>query len=514
MQPLHKSCYHLDKRCYEEFRLTEDILMEHAALGMAEYIKAHFPRDSTLLIIAGVGNNGADGIVLARLLCGYCAVKLFLPFGVKSAMAKIQLERVEKLGVEIIDTLPNLSGVMALASPKGGAKVALPKSYDIIVDALFGAGLGRELDGKTQEIIKTMNELDSFKIACDIPTGISEEGNPLPIAFCADVTITMGALKESLYSDNAKDFVGEILCADLGLPRATYDVPSDTYLLEESDLKLPSRIQKTTHKGTYGHLAVIAGEKEGAGILSALSALHFGIGLVTIVGDLKSSLPYSVMQDGRLPANTTAIALGMGFGSDWQSERVQEVIKSKEPIILDADIFHSATIEKFLEQTERAIVLTPHPKEFVALWNRLFGGEASASLVTVEGDQAMLKPHFRELDIATLQSMRLHYVREFCRYYPHITLLLKGANSIIAQDKECFVNPHGSAKLSKGGSGDVLSGLIGALLAQGYSSLDAAIQASLALTAGARRYNGSSYAMLPTDLIEEIGQLEKNSSTF
>jgi len=493
MQPLHKSCYHLDKRCYEEFRLTEDILMEHAALGMAEYIKNNFEEGSSILIVAGSGNNGADGIVLARLLYGLYDVRLFVTFGVHPDMAKIQLKRTQKSGVKVVTKISDA---------------------DIIVDAIFGAGLNRELDSSFVTYIEKMNAYNGFKIACDIPTGISEEGNPLPIAFCADVTITMGALKESLYSDNAKDFVGEILCVDLGLPRKVYDMPTQTYLLDESDISLPFRKAKTTHKGTYGHLAVIAGEKEGAGILSSMASLRFGVGLVTMVGDVKSSLPYSVMQDRRLPMNTTAIALGMGFGSDWQSEGVQEVIKSKEPIILDADIFHSDTIEKFLEQTERVVVLTPHPKEFVALWNRLFGGEALASLATVEEDGVRLKPHFRELDIITLQAKRLHYVREFCRLYPHITLLLKGANSIIAQNKQCFVNPHGSAKLSKGGSGDVLSGLIGALLAQGYSSLDAAIQASLALTAGARRYNGSSYAMLPTDLIEEIAQLEKNSSTF
>ncbi len=473
MQPLHKSCYHLDQRCYEQFGLTEDILMEHAALGMAVYIKAHFPRGSSLLIVAGVGNNGADGVVLARLLSGYCRVQLFLPLGVKSAMARIQLERVKRLSIEFVESIIE---------------------SDIVIDALFGAGLSRGLDNKTQEIIKSMNSLKGFKIACDIPTGISEAGNPLPIAFKANITITMGALKESLYSDNAKDFMGEIECVDLGLPRETYDIPSESYLLERSDLKLPSRIQKTTHKGTYGHLAVIVGVKEGAGILSALASLRFGVGLATIVGAVKSAIPYSLMQSTTLPPNTTAIALGMGFGSDWSDTRVDTLLKSDTPLILDADIFHTERIVAFLEQSERAIVLTPHPKEFVSLWNRLYR-EAP-------------------LDIATLQANRLYYVRKFCLDYPSIVLLLKGANSIIAHHKECFVNPHGSAKLSKGGSGDVLSGLIGALLAQGYKPLEAAISASLALSLAAQQYQGGSYAMLPTDLIEEIAKLEKDSGTF
>jgi len=131
--------------------------------------------------------------------------------------------------------------------------------------------------------------------------------------------------------------------------------------------------------------------------------------------------------------------------------------------------------------------LTPHPKEFVDLWN-----------LTIDSP----------LNIAVLQANRLEKVREFCSLFPNVTLLLKGANMIIAHGESLFINPYGRGNLSKGGSGDVLSGLIGALLAQGYDILTATIQGSLALTAGANAYRGSSYAMLPSDLIEAIGNLE------
>ena len=470
MQNLYESCYHLDQRCYQEYSLTEDILMEHASLGMANYIKANFPQGSTVLIVAGVGNNGADGIALARLLFGYYQVKLFLPFGVKSNMAKNQYKRVQQLGIETIDTLIE---------------------SDIIVDALFGAGLSRKLDSATEDIIQKINHLKGFKIACDIPSGISQKGNPLPLAFQADITITMGAMKESLYTDNAKEFVGNIFCIDLGVARSLYEIPTQTYLLDIQDLKLPSRIAHTTHKGYFGHLAVFSGNKEGASILCAMASLRFGVGLVTIVGEPSSHLPYSIMQDSKLPYNTTAIAFGMGFGTEYDNYRVQSILNSDLPIILDADIFYTTLIKDFLQQTQRSIVLTPHPKEFISLWKILFD---------------------EELDITTLQANRLQFVRQFCSHYPKITLILKGSNSIIAQDKKCFINPHGSARLSKGGSGDVLSGLVGALLAQGYSSIDSAIHASLALTLATKQYQGSSYSMLPTDLIKEVEKLEKNSS--
>ena len=469
MQPLYKSTYPLDHRCYEDYALTEDILMEHASMGMANYIKTNFKEKSSVLIVCGVGNNGADGLVLARHLQSSYDVKIYLPFGVRSEMAELQLARVELLDIEFVDEV---------------------EEADVIVDALFGAGLSRELDEQTRKLIVQLEKLKGFKIACDVPTGIDVDGNPFPMALFVDVTITMGALKECLYSDMAKDHVGEIICVNLGLSHEKYTegFETDTFLLEEDDLKLPTRNwSKTTHKGNFGHLAVVTGEKEGASILAGLGALRFGVGLVTMVGDIHSSLPYELMQNIAFPKNTSAIAFGMGYGEGFHSEMIDDMFENNLPLVLDADIFHSETILELLEQRDREIVLTPHPKEFVALWN-----------MTIDSP----------LNIAILQANRFEKVREFCSVYPQVTLLLKGANMLIAQGEQLFVNPHGNPKLSKGGSGDVLSGLIGALLAQGESSLDASINASLALTAGAKNYKGSSYAMLPMDIIEEIIKLE------
>jgi hydroxyethylthiazole kinase-like uncharacterized protein yjeF len=442
--------------------------MEHAAMGMAEYIKEHFPKGSSVLIVAGVGNNGADGIVLARLLQGSYRVKLYLPFGVRSVMAEVQLERVQFLDVEFVNDL---------------------EEADVIVDAIFGAGLSRELDERTRRLIVEMEELNGFKIACDVPTGIDVDGNPLPMALFADVTITMGALKECLYSDMAKEYVGEVIRVDLGLSHEKYTQGFRAYshLLEEVDLKLPTRKRRNTHKGNFGHLAVMAGEKEGASIMAGLAGLRFGAGLVTVVGEVMTPLPLELMQDIEMPYNTTAIALGMGF-SELDEELVEEVAELDCPLLLDAGAFSSELILEFLEQKEREIILTPHPKEFVSLWN-----------MTIDSP----------LNIAILQASRFEKVREFCSLYPHVTLLLKGANMMIAQGSQLYVNPHGTAKLSKGGSGDVLSGLIAGLLAQGETALDASIHGSLALTMSAKVYDGSSYAMLPTDLIDNLGKLEK-----
>ena len=467
VQPLFKSCYPLDQRCYEAYNLTEDVLMEHAANGMANYIRANFEAQSSVLVVCGFGNNGADGLVLARLLDASYDVKIYLPFGVRSVMAEVQLERAESLGIEFVDEL---------------------EATDIVVDALFGAGLSRELDERTRKLIVKLEALNAFKIACDVPTGIDVDGNPLPMALFCDVTITMGALKECLYTDMAKEDVGEIVCVDLGLSHEKYTqgFETDMMLLEEKDLALPSRGRANTHKGNFGHLAVIAGAKEGAGIMSGLAALRFGAGLVSLVGEVETVLPLEVMESLELPHNTTAIAFGMGF-NEFEDEIVDEVVESKEALILDAGVFSHEVILELLDQRDREIVLTPHPKEFVSLWN-----------MTIDSP----------LNIAILQANRFEKVREFCDFFPHVTLLLKGANIIVTQDKQLYINPYGSSKLSKGGSGDVLAGLIGSLLAQGYDGLEASIQATLAFTSASKAYAGSSYAMLATDLIDEVGKLE------
>jgi ADP-dependent NAD(P)H-hydrate dehydratase / NAD(P)H-hydrate epimerase len=471
MQKVFEDCYALDKKCYEEYGLTEDILMEHAAFGMANYIRAKFKLGSSVLIVAGKGNNGADGIVLARQLYGDYEIKLFIPFGVKSEMAILQLKRATHLGIKTIDAI-------------AGA--------DVIVDALFGAGLNKILNDETVHIMHQMNSLQGHKIACDVPTGVSSQGL-MPMAFMADITLTMGTRKESLYLDENKDAVGQIACIDLGISALFYEGTSQTCVLEMEDLNLPTRQKQNSHKGSFGHAAVFSGEKEGAGIIAGMAATHFGAGLTTLVVHEKVSPPPYLMHSTVVPDNATALAIGMGLGGHFESEFLEKyVLGSHLPIVLDADAFLSIELLSVLSQKDREIVITPHPKEFVIMWKLLTG---------------------EQLTVTEVQSKRFETIRMFNAKYPHVTLLLKGANTLIMQEERLYINPLGCSKLSKGGSGDVLSGLIVSLLAQEYTAVEAAIQASLALVMAANNYEGSSYAMLPTDIIEQIALLEVKDSS-
>ena len=466
MQKVFEDCYALDKKCYEEYGLTEDILMEHAASGMANYIRAKFKAGSSVLIVAGKGNNGADGIVLARQLYGDYDVKLYVPFGVKSEMATLQLERATRLGIKLVDECSDA---------------------DVIVDALFGAGLNKVLNEETVHIIHLMNNFQGHKIACDVPTGVSVQGL-MPMAFMADITLTMGARKEALYLDENKDAVGEIACVDLGVSALFYEGTSQTCVLESEDLRLPTRQKQNSHKGSFGHAAVFCGEKDGAGIIAGMAATHFGAGLTTLVVHEKVSPPPYLMHSTVVPDNATALAIGMGLGGHFESEFLEKyVLNSHLPIVLDADAFLSKELLSVLSQKDREIVITPHPKEFVIMWKLLTG---------------------EQLTVTEVQSKRFETVRMFNAKYPHVTLLLKGANTLIMQEERLYINPLGCSKLSKGGSGDVLSGLIVSLLAQEYTAVDAAIHASLALVMAANNYEGSSYAMLPTDIIDEVARLE------
>ena len=454
MQKIFDEVATLDNRCYEKFALSEDILMEHAANGMASFIRDKFVKNSTIIIVCGSGNNGADGIALARLIHGDYDVGVYYAKEPKSEMAKLQTKRTKSIGVSILDELYDA---------------------DILVDALLGTGFSGELSSELSILMDIMNSLDAYKIACDIPSAYK---------FYADITLTMGALKKSMFLDSHKEFVGEIKVLNLGVSRSVYEGDTNWNLLDLEDIKLPLRDKKDSHKGSYGHLALACGEKSGASILSALSALKFGVGLVTLIGYEDETIPHSIMYSHILPKTTTALACGMGLGNEFSKEEMDKFLDNAYPLVIDADIFNMTILLKILKR--KKLVLTPHPKEFVSI---------------------LKQTDLASINVEELQANRFKYVELFTKKYPDATLLLKGANVIIAKGDKFFINPHGTQVLAKGGSGDVLSGLVGALLAQGYDPLEAAKTASITHAKLALNYTGSNFSLTPDDLIAGICNL-------
>ncbi len=454
----------LDKRALEKFNLSEDILMENAAMALERAVLQNASLGAKVIILCGSGDNGGDGYALARRLVGRFKTLVFEMKLAKSPMCQLQKERAKKVGVVI--------------------KAWEEKNEDLECDMLIDCVVGSNFKGELEPFLnfESLYQKARFKIACDIPSGIDSKGRVDKRAFKAHMTISMGAIKSCLLSDRAKDYVGELKVGHLGVFNQIYEIPTDTFLLEKSDLKLPLRDKKNAHKGDYGHAHILLGKHSGAGLLSALSALNFGSGVVSVQAleceITSNNKPLELVFCENFPNLLSAFALGMGL------ENIPKDFNKwleLAPCVLDAGVFYHKEV---LQALEKEVVLTPHPKEFLSL------------LKLVGIDISMLELLDNKLEIA----------RDFSQKYPKVVLLLKGANTLIAHQGQVFINILGSVALAKAGSGDVLAGLILSLLSQNYTPLDAAINASLAHALASLEFKNN-YALTPLDLIEKIKRL-------
>ncbi|EKE83582.1 bifunctional ADP-dependent NAD(P)H-hydrate dehydratase/NAD(P)H-hydrate epimerase [Helicobacter pylori] len=456
----------LDKRAIEELFLSEDILMENAAMALERAVLQNASLGAKVIILCGSGDNGGDGYALARRLVGRFKTLVFEMKPAKSPMCQLQKKRAKKAGVVI----------------KAYEENALNQNLecDVLIDCVIGSHFKGELDPFLN--FESLSQKARFKIACDIPSGIDSKGRVDKGAFKADLTISMGAIKSCLLSDRAKDYIGELKVGHLGVFNPIYEIPTDTFLLEKSDLKLPLRDKKNAHKGDYGHAHVLLGKHSGAGLLSALSALSFGSGVVSVQAleceITSNNKPLELVFCENFPNFLSAFALGMGL------ENIPKDFNKwleLAPCVLDAGVFYHKEV---LQALEKEAVLTPHPKEFLSL----------LKLVGIN------------ISMLELLDNKLEIARDFSQKYPKVVLLLKGANTLIAHQGQVFINILGSVALAKAGSGDVLAGLILSLLSQNYTPLDATINASLAHALASLEFKNN-YALTPLDLIEKIKRL-------
>ena len=484
----------VEKSAKEKFCFPPFIMMENAAAAMEKVLLQMSPasRPRSVLIVCGNGNNGGDGYALARRLHGkentVCTIiALSAP---KTDEAKTQRQMAEAVGVPVLpeeafwemDTAGTLS------------------QFNIVVDCILGTGFTGELRENIAKIVEKLNTLPAYKIACDIPTGLK---------FNADETITMGCLKTALFSDEAKAVSGKITVADLGIARPHFEccgIP-DAFLIEESDIKLPFRKNKSAHKGNFGHTAVFAGEKSGAGILAATAALNFGSGLVTLVKTEQSNLEQfkispELMISDRIPANTSCVLIGSGLGTD--STTVETALSifttwftaAKNPsCVLDADLFSYSALPALLEKLNAVpgakIILTPHLKELQKLYEALFPGE---NISVKELSQA---------------ETRIEAGRKITERFPAVTVIMKSANTFIASAEggaqKTYICDAGCQSLAKAGSGDVLAGMAAALLAQGCTARDAAITAVYTHAAASQSFSeGEGYDLTPEKLVKKF----------
>lgn len=492
MQKLFLDSRKLDSLCVDSYGLTEEIMMENAASSLDSVIREKVKKGSKIIILCGSGNNGADGYALSRKLVIDFDVRVYKCYEPSGNMCIMQYQRAEKTSVPCIN-INELNKEIILNS-------------DIIVDCIFGSGFHGDLSGenlsKIQETLINCNNSNSFKIACDVPTGIRMDGTISDYAFCADMTVSMGALKLSLFSDVAKDYIGDVKCVNLGISRELFEKVSTTpyYLLDKTDLVLPFRKKRFVNKGSFGYVYVACGEKIGAGCIAASAALRFGAGLVTLIRPEISfskvdvpDLSAEILTSFEFSERVDAVAVGMGLGHEENNIKYyfDYLIKNQNVnCILDADVCYSKNLKNFLNKREKGCILTPHPKEFSSLLKVCDIGEYS---------------------IQDCVNYRPMLIEKFCKKYPNTVLLVKGANPMIgifteAEGFSLFVNNLGQPSLAKAGSGDVLSGMICALLAQGYTPLNAAISGSLAHALASHSFKND-YALTPYSLIQAVADL-------
>lgn len=454
----------IDRQSIEEYGIPSMVLMERAALEVAKEAEKLLPHKGNVWAVCGLGNNGADGVAAGRMLFlhGY-QVSILLPGagGRQSPEMTAQLEIAKKLGIPVYT-----------------AEDFIPGVCDLIIDAVFGIGLSRPVEGAYKALIDLIAAQTRAKIvAVDIPSGISSDtGAILGCAVKADVTVTFGEMKLGQVLFPGREACGRLVVADIGfVPQKKEKTERYVLTYDKTDLgRIPER-RAYSHKGTYGRILIFAGAKNmaGAAYFSALAAYRTGAGLVKVVtveenrAVIQGRLPEAILSTydaGRaeqypeefreyIKTQTgwaDAIVLGPGIGQEEYGRIMVETVLSDAyvPIIMDADAINLAARYPYLTGyfTEN-IILTPHLAEF----SRLTGKA-----------------------VDEIQKDLIGAAREASDRYG-VTCVLKDAATVTAgKDGKIFVNTSGSPALAKGGSGDVLTGVIAGLLALGMDECEAA----------------------------------------
>ncbi len=478
------------------------VLMENAGQALATEALKLAADTGSFFVLCGPGNNGGDGLVAARKLAAAGRTVFVELLGAKESLTG--------------DPARNLKALEA----SGVAPAAIPGDYpagpgDVVIDALFGTGLSRAPEGPFVDAIGRVSvwRASGAKVlAADLPSGLNgDSGAPFSPCVTADVTLAFGMLKVGQAVEPGAAKCGRLEVVDIGIPRAAQAVLREpaTFLLEESDVRrrLPER-RPDSHKGTFGHVLVVAGSwgKTGAAALAGMGALRAGAGLATVATRPEALVPVmqhapelmglELVNDGPLgPKDLNAlldaadgkqaVVIGPGIPRGEETGKVlASFLEELEiPCVLDADALNAlAGNVEVLKKSKGDLLLTPHPGEMA----RLMG------LTTAEVSRDRIGAA-RSLALST-----------------QVVVVLKGARTAIArEDGTVFLNPTGNPGLATGGTGDVLSGVCGALLAQGLSPEDAAVTGVYAhgLAGDVVAQRRGRMGLVASDLLEGLGEV-------
>jgi NAD(P)H-hydrate epimerase len=502
----------IDRTTIEGVGIPGVVLMENAGRGACEAMGRHFPdlAGKRVLALAGGGNNGGDGFVIARHLwqrrvqVDVCCLRKPADY---RGDARINLDILEKLGMPVA-VMADTASLPQLRERLAGA--------DLVVDAILGTGLNAPVSGFYRNVIELVNELGRPVFAVDLPSGLdATTGLPLGVCIRASVTATFGLAKIGQLVTPGCSFVGHLEVVDIGLPRSVTEMAEPPRLwLDPRDLGPLVRARELpSHKGSFGHVLVVAGSvgKTGAGAMASMGAGRAGAGLVTLAVPVslhglmevkltevmteplaetaeQSIAEAAVPRLEELLQNKEALALGPGISTQEETRRVvlRLVEGSPCPVVVDADALTVLVGHLGVLKRARApVILTPHPGEM----GRLTG-----------------------LSPAEVQSRRVELAQAFSREHG-VTLVLKGARTLVASPEgRLAVNGSGNPSLASGGTGDVLTGLIAGLLAQGLAPFQAACLGVYCHGAAADRLapRYGDRGLLATDLLPEIPAVLKS----
>ena len=468
----------------EEIGVPSMVLMERAALEVVRCMEEEQLDFRKVLVVCGSGNNGGDGYAIARLLHlkGHDVTIFFAGNSQKRSEENAQQAKIAAhYEIPVITNLDT-------------------EEYSVIIDALFGTGLKREITGHYREILCSVNQMTGEKVAVDLPSGIHDTtGAQMGIAFCADLTVAIAFPKRGLFLQEGNVCAGKILTGDIGISSETFSEGTVTFGYEKQDLFLgfPKR-KKNSHKGSYGKVLMIAGSKgmSGAAYLSAKAAYAVGAGLVQIYTHeenrviLQQLLPEAIIttydtfdseQLEKLIQWADLIGIGCGLGKSDTAERVMQYTLKRALVPCVVDAKHM----EWIEVTNALIVLTPHMKEM----------------------SRMLQCSVKELI-----EQRMERLHAFVERYK-VVCVLKDARTLVAKEhRNTYLNLSGNAAMAKAGSGDVLAGVIVGILAQQCEPYTSACLGVFlhGLAGDMARDKKGAYSVLASDLVAEISSVLKN----
>ncbi len=490
----------IDRKAVEVFGTPILDLMENAGKGLSEAVLKNYPGTKRIAIFCGKGNNGGDGLVAARYL------------SVKSNVVVFLLCRKEEMRGDARANLDKYKGKLFEVTTEEEFKKSISGAAkaDIIVDAILGTGLKAELTGQYRSVVEGINNLGKKVVSADVPTGISSDnGQVMGFAVRADLTVTFGLPKVGLYLFPGSEYAGRIEVTDIGFPEALISGEGiKAGIVDRSDIAplFPNR-KKDTHKGSYGHLLVVAGSrgKTGAAAMVSMSALRSGTGIVTLAVPKNLQPMYEMklievmtepLSEGErwsigenalaeilsLADGKTAVAIGPGIVPTSVALKVMAglIEDLPHPVVIDAGgIDAIAAYPDILKKAKGPRVITPHPGEM----GRLLG----VSSRDVQADRVGIAKRYAEEN--------------------NVCVVLKGAHTVIAvPEGRAYINTTGNPGMATAGSGDVLTGMIGGLLAQGFKPELASIAAVYlhGLAGDLLRNEMGEYGIIATDLIEKI----------